>query len=37
MNASAIAGTDWAPEARKIQTDYELSEAFDADWRLGWE
>ena len=22
---------------RKVESDYELSEAFDADWQWGWE
>ncbi len=22
---------------RKVETDYELTDTFDSDWRLGWE
>lgn len=22
---------------RKVENDYELSDSFDSDWRLGWE
>jgi len=28
---------DAVPTVRKVESSYELSASFDADWQLGWE
>ena len=28
---------DAVPTVRKVESSYELSMSFDADWQLGWE
>ena len=35
MNTKQVASTE--TRIRKVESDYELTDTFDADWRLGWE
>ncbi len=35
MNTTHVTSTE--AKTRKVETDYELTDTFDSDWRLGWE